>query len=56
MEDALVELTESQIVKDNFAKAMLGAAAGFAAGQAVARIYDFSMKAYRLKKAATGES
>ena len=56
MEDAIVELTDSQILKDNFAKMLLGATAGFVAGQGVQRIYDKVMAMHRLKKAAAGES
>ena len=56
MEDKILELTDSQIMKDNFAKVLLGATAGFIAGQGVQKIYDKAMTVYRLKKAATGES
>ena len=56
MEDTIVELTDSQIVKDQLTKVVLGAAAGFAAGKLVEKIYDGAVKAYRLKKATAGES
>lgn len=56
MEDIVLELSDSQILKDDAAKAVLGALAAVAVSRLVHKTYDVAMTAYRLKKAATGES
>lgn len=51
MEKTLEELTENQLLKDQFAKIVIGAIAGFGARVLAEKGYDAVMNARRLKTA-----
>lgn len=52
MDQTLIELAEKQLMKDQFAKVILGATAGFIAGKLTEKLYDAVIIARRVKNAA----
>lgn len=50
------ELTNRQILADQLGKAVLGAVAGFAAGQLSSKVYDMGAAAFRARKASKAEA
>lgn len=49
MENAVKTISESELVRDEVTKAVLGALAGFAASKLTAKLYDTLVIARRLK-------